>query len=208
VGYGQVWEVACVAFALCTVHNYLGLAVLSIFCIASCSIIFGISPCSLTAPAHFMPEQRHTMQCAVIPFTPSNMQYTHFESMAPTHIRTEVQAHVHEIALEHEIPLEHAHTHTHIHTNGFESAAFELSHGMKHGHARAHTHTHTTTYTLTQGFESAAFKLSHEMTQLLDPGANRSSATWAEFEELVVRGYLAVSECMHMCVNVCAFLRG
>eukprot|EP00983_Pelagomonas_calceolata_P061058 1146653-Pelagomonas_calceolata.AAC.1 len=44
---------------------------------------------------------------------------------------------------------------------------------------------------LTAGFESAAFKLSHEMTQLLDPGANRSSATWAEFEELVVRGYLA-----------------
>ncbi|KAF5834125.1 kinase-like domain-containing protein [Dunaliella salina] len=41
------------------------------------------------------------------------------------------------------------------------------------------------------GFESAAFKLSHEMTQLLDPGANRSSATWTEFEELVVRGYLA-----------------
>lgn len=43
-----------------------------------------------------------------------------------------------------------------------------------------------------QGFESAAFKLSHEMTQLLDPGGTRTSPTWRLFEELVVRGYLAV----------------
>ncbi len=43
------------------------------------------------------------------------------------------------------------------------------------------------------GFESAAFKLSHEMTQLLDPGGARNSAHFRLFEELVVRGYLAVS---------------
>jgi hypothetical protein len=45
-----------------------------------------------------------------------------------------------------------------------------------------------------QGFESAAFKLSHEMTQLLDPGNTRTSAVWARFEELCIRGYLAVRE--------------
>ena len=42
------------------------------------------------------------------------------------------------------------------------------------------------------GFESAAFKLSHEMAQLLDPGGGRASAHFALFEELVVRGFLAV----------------
>jgi hypothetical protein len=47
-----------------------------------------------------------------------------------------------------------------------------------------------------QGFESAAFKLSHEMTQLLDPGHTRTSAVWARFEELCVRGYLAVGGCI------------
>ncbi|KAK9849792.1 hypothetical protein WJX84_000135 [Apatococcus fuscideae] len=40
------------------------------------------------------------------------------------------------------------------------------------------------------GFESAAFKLSHEMTQILDPGARRSSATFQEFQELCIRGFL------------------
>ncbi len=43
------------------------------------------------------------------------------------------------------------------------------------------------------GFESAAFKLSHEMTQLLDPGGMRNSGHFRLFEELCVRGYLAVS---------------
>jgi len=46
------------------------------------------------------------------------------------------------------------------------------------------------------------------MTQLLDPGSNRSSATWAEFEELVVRGYLTVSGfCCTECVRVCVCVR-
>ncbi|KAK9821480.1 hypothetical protein WJX74_000721 [Apatococcus lobatus] len=40
------------------------------------------------------------------------------------------------------------------------------------------------------GFESAAFKLSHEMTQILDPGARKSSATFQEFQELCIRGFL------------------
>lgn len=44
------------------------------------------------------------------------------------------------------------------------------------------------------GFESAAFKLSHEMTQLLDPGGMRNSGHFRLFEELCVRGYLAVSQ--------------
>lgn len=43
------------------------------------------------------------------------------------------------------------------------------------------------------GFESAAFKLSHEMTQILDPGARKSSATFIEFQELCIRGFLVVS---------------
>jgi len=43
------------------------------------------------------------------------------------------------------------------------------------------------------GFESAAFKLSHEMTQILDPGARKSSATFQEFQELCIRGFLVVS---------------
>ncbi len=43
------------------------------------------------------------------------------------------------------------------------------------------------------GFESAAFKLSYEMTELLDPGNTRNSATFLEFQEICVRGYLAVS---------------
>lgn len=43
------------------------------------------------------------------------------------------------------------------------------------------------------GFESAAFKLSHEMTQLLDPGSTRRSTQFKMFEQLCIRGYLAVS---------------
>jgi phosphatidylinositol 4-kinase A len=42
------------------------------------------------------------------------------------------------------------------------------------------------------GFESAAFKLSFEMTELLDPGNTRTSASFIEFEELCIRGFLAV----------------
>ena len=42
------------------------------------------------------------------------------------------------------------------------------------------------------GFESAAFKLSHEMTQILDPGARKSSATFQKFQELCIRGFLVV----------------
>lgn len=60
-----------------------------------------------------------------------------------------------------------------------------------------------------QGFESAAFKLSHEMTQLLDPGGSRTSPHWRLFEELVVRGYLAVRSSI-ICISVsntcCSFL--
>ncbi len=41
-------------------------------------------------------------------------------------------------------------------------------------------------------FESAAFKLSHEMTQLLDPSGQRDSSQFHLFEELCVRGFLAV----------------
>ena len=41
-------------------------------------------------------------------------------------------------------------------------------------------------------FESAAFKLSHEMTQLLDPSGQRDSSQFHMFEELCVRGFLAV----------------
>lgn len=41
------------------------------------------------------------------------------------------------------------------------------------------------------GFESAAFKLSYEMAELLDPGSTKSSESFAEFEELCVKGYLA-----------------
>lgn len=41
-------------------------------------------------------------------------------------------------------------------------------------------------------FESAAFKLSHEMTQLLDPGGARASAPFRRFQELCIRGFLAV----------------
>ena len=45
----------------------------------------------------------------------------------------------------------------------------------------------------TWGFESAAFKLSHEMVQLMDPSGTRASSHFKYFEELCVRGYLAVS---------------
>ena len=45
------------------------------------------------------------------------------------------------------------------------------------------------------GFESAAFKLSHEMTQLLDPTGKRASPHFRLFQELCVRGYLAVRFC-------------
>ena len=41
-------------------------------------------------------------------------------------------------------------------------------------------------------FESAAFKLSHEMTQLLDPGGRRNSPQFHLFQDLCVRGFLAV----------------
>ena len=41
-------------------------------------------------------------------------------------------------------------------------------------------------------FESAAFKLSHEMTQLLDPSGQRDSSQFHMFEELCIRGFLAV----------------
>ena len=41
-------------------------------------------------------------------------------------------------------------------------------------------------------FESAGFKLSHEMTLLVDPGGKRQSREYRLFEELCVRGYLAV----------------
>ena len=42
-------------------------------------------------------------------------------------------------------------------------------------------------------FESAAFKLSHEMTLIVDPGGTRKSREFKQFENLCVRGYLAVS---------------
>jgi phosphatidylinositol 4-kinase len=42
-------------------------------------------------------------------------------------------------------------------------------------------------------FESAAFKLSHEMTLIVDPGGTRSSREFRRFEDLCVRGYLAVT---------------
>ena len=41
-------------------------------------------------------------------------------------------------------------------------------------------------------FESAAFKLSHEMTLIVDPGGGRDSKEFKLFEDLCVRGYLAV----------------
>ena len=41
-------------------------------------------------------------------------------------------------------------------------------------------------------FESAAFKLSHEMTLLVDPGGGRASREFRQFENLCVRGFLAV----------------
>ena len=41
-------------------------------------------------------------------------------------------------------------------------------------------------------FESAAFKLSHEMTLIVDPGGKRTSKSFKAFEDLVVRGFLAV----------------
>jgi len=41
------------------------------------------------------------------------------------------------------------------------------------------------------GFETAAFKLSHEMSQLLDPGGQRTSPQFEGFVELCVRGFLA-----------------
>ncbi len=41
-------------------------------------------------------------------------------------------------------------------------------------------------------FESAAFKLSHEMTLLVDPGGSRASREFCRFENLCVRGFLAV----------------
>jgi hypothetical protein len=41
------------------------------------------------------------------------------------------------------------------------------------------------------GFESAAFKLSYEMAELLDPGNTKSSESFADFEELCIKGYLA-----------------
>ena len=47
-------------------------------------------------------------------------------------------------------------------------------------------------------FESAAFKLSHEMTQLLDPSGQRDSPQFHLFEELCVRGFLAVSLAMYV----------
>lgn len=46
-------------------------------------------------------------------------------------------------------------------------------------------------------FESAAFKLSHEMCQLLDPGAQRTSPSFKLFEELCIKGFLAVSRAYH-----------
>jgi phosphatidylinositol 4-kinase len=49
------------------------------------------------------------------------------------------------------------------------------------------------------GFESAAFKLSYEMTELLDPGGSRESPNFRRFQELCVKGYLAVrcARCVH-----------
>ena len=51
-------------------------------------------------------------------------------------------------------------------------------------------------------FESAAFKLSHEMTQLLDPSGQRDSPQFHLFEELCVRGFLAVSLVMYALAHV------
>ncbi|KAL6758982.1 kinase-like domain-containing protein [Haematococcus lacustris] len=56
------------------------------------------------------------------------------------------------------------------------------------------------------GFESAAFKLSHEMTQLLDPGGARTSAVWAQFEELCVRAYLAARTVAEPIVSTVALM--
>ena len=56
-------------------------------------------------------------------------------------------------------------------------------------------------------FESAAFKLSHEMTQLLDPSGQRDSSQFHLFEELCVRGFLAVSNCRNSNSFMCCYKR-
>ena len=45
----------------------------------------------------------------------------------------------------------------------------------------------------------AGFKCTHEMTQLLAPGGDRGSASFRLFQDLIVRGYLAVRRftCLH-----------
>ena len=42
------------------------------------------------------------------------------------------------------------------------------------------------------GFEKAGFKCTHEMTQILAPGGDRGSPSFRLFQDLVIRGYLAV----------------
>ena len=42
------------------------------------------------------------------------------------------------------------------------------------------------------GFEKAGFKCTHEMTQILAPGGDRGSPSFRMFQDLVIRGYLAV----------------
>lgn len=46
------------------------------------------------------------------------------------------------------------------------------------------------------GFETASFKLSKEMVPLIDPSGKLTSKTYTEFEDLVVKGFLAAREHM------------
>lgn len=56
------------------------------------------------------------------------------------------------------------------------------------------------------GFEAAPFKLSYEMTQLLDPGGTRTSATFQRFTELTIRGFLAARSVAEAVVSVVAMM--
>ena len=57
------------------------------------------------------------------------------------------------------------------------------------------------------GFENAAFKLSHEMAQLVDPPLTKNSVTFKYFQELCVRGYLAVRQHREAIVNTVRLMK-